>query len=304
MLYKLTSVKSIIAKVFSDLNLKEGDHKITDMVEWAGEALEKIGAFPSLTTKVTGRDQVPIIEFSNYQAKLPCDLHKLIQVAYAPAEEGPFYPMRYGTGSFDYGVIANVDDPDSSLTDTVVVASDVVNLAMDLYALSYEDALIKINSEPGTRSLLEGLLGGTPGETSRSTTFTTDYSYVITAGYLKTNIAEGYLLMSYQAIPTDADGYPMVPENESFFEALYWYINMKMMYPEWREGRVRDAVYYDARRSWNYYRKQAYGEAMMPSADQLESLKNTWLRLVEEVDEHSTYYSTVGEKQIIYNANA
>lgn len=52
MIYKLTSVKRVIAKVFTDLDLKEGDHRITDMIEWASEALLKIGAFPQFTTKV------------------------------------------------------------------------------------------------------------------------------------------------------------------------------------------------------------------------------------------------------------
>ncbi len=302
MLYKLISVKAVIAKVFADLELKEGDHKITDMVEWAGEGLAKIGAFPSFITKVTGKDEVPIIEFSNHQAKLPCDLHKLIQVSYAPTQSGPFYPMRYGTGSFDYGQILNTDDPNAS-NDDVVADTDLVNLAMDIYDLTYEEALAKINSEPGTRSLLVGLLGGSAPLASKFTDFTQDYTYVITPGWLKTNITEGYLMMAYQAIPTDADGYPMVPDQESFMEALYWYINMKMLYPLWRQGQVRDAVYYDARRSWNFYRKQAYGEAMMPSGDQLESIKNTWLKLMPEINEHATFYSTVGQQQVIHNAH-
>ena len=46
MIYKLTSVKSVIAKVFTDLDLQEETHRVSDMIEWAGEALEKIGAFP------------------------------------------------------------------------------------------------------------------------------------------------------------------------------------------------------------------------------------------------------------------
>jgi hypothetical protein len=36
MIYKYTSVERIISKVYTDLDLNEGDHKITDMIEWAG----------------------------------------------------------------------------------------------------------------------------------------------------------------------------------------------------------------------------------------------------------------------------
>jgi hypothetical protein len=53
--------------------------------------------------------------------------------------------------------------------------------------------------------------------------------------------------------------------------------------------------------SWNYYCKQAYGEAMMPSTDELESIKNTWHKLYPEFDDHDTFFSTSGDEQILYN---
>ena len=79
---------------------------------------------------------------------------------------------------------------------------------------------------------------------------------------------------------------------------------MKLLYPQWAAGTVRDAVYIDAKRSWNFYCKQAYGNAMMPNgAAQMQSIKNTWHRLVEEFNEHDSFFSTMGQGQIIYNRN-
>lgn len=302
MIYKNTSVKRIIAKVFTDLDLKEGMHRIPDMIEWAGEALEKIGAFPSFINKVTGKDGVPILVVENYQTKLPCDFHKLIQVAFAEEETGPFYPMRYATGSFDFGAEEN----EISENPTVYPESALVTLAMSLYDLTYEEALAKLNAEPATRSLLNSMLADIDNRTTVQGSVadnTSDYTYLIKPGYIKTNVETGYLMLSYQAVPTDEDGYPLIPDDVGFIEAIYWYITMKLLYPEWREGRVRDAVYYDARRSWNYYSKQAYGNALMPNKDQLESIKNTWLRLVPEITEWSSSFSTLGERQVIYDAN-
>lgn len=304
MIYKLVSIKRVIAKVFADLDLKEGDHRITDLIEWGSEALLKIGAFPSLIAKVTGKDGVPIISFTNYQVALPNDLHSLIQVAYSTSESGPFYPMRYATGSFDYGRVLNTEEESTDVSSEVMADTPLVNMTMSLYNLTYVQAVAKLNDEPAIRSQLVGLLGvNTPG-IETITDYAVDYAYVIVGGYIKTNVSSGYLMMAYQAVPTDKDGYPLIPDNESFMEALYWYITMKLMYPQWASGQIRDAVYYDARRSWNYYCKQAYGEAMMPSADQLESIKNTWVKLVPEMREHDTFYSTVGQEQIMYNSNA
>lgn len=301
MIYKTTSVKRVIAKVFTDLDLQEGEHRISDMIEWCGEALEKIGAFPSFVNKVAGKDNEPLLVISNYQTKLPCDFHRPIQIAYALNEAGPFYPMRYATGSFDFGS----DYTALTTSDVTYPESALVTLTMELYALTYVEALAKLNTEPTTRALINSLLDSKTSATSTDDNLdiTEDYTYIITSNYIKTNQETGYIMLAYQAIPTDKEGYPLIPDDVSFIEALYWYVVMKLLYPQWKQGSIRDAVYYDARRSWNYYCKQAYGNALMPNKDQLESIKNTWLRLVPEISEHTTAFSTLGDRQKVYNAN-
>jgi hypothetical protein len=305
MLYTTCSVKRIIAKVFTDLSLNESDHRISDIVEYAGEALEKIGAFPSFVNKVTGKDGTPLLTLTNYSVKLPCDFHNLIQVSYATTESGPYYPMRYGTGNFDAGD-PTITTTTSTVTSDIASTSDIVILAMSLYDLEYDDALALINAEPTTRSKLSAILTLTtpnfPGGVNPMGT-TTDITYVITPGYIKTNVETGYIMLAYQAIPTDNEGYPLIPDDASFIEAIYWYIVMKLYYPQWVAGQIRDAVYYDARRSWNYFSKQAYGNALMPNTDSLESIKNSWLRLVPEINEHQSGFSTLGQAQNFYVHN-
>src|SRR5208283_4359049 len=100
MIYNLVSVKKVISKVFTDLDLEEGNHRIADMIEWCGEGLKKIGAFPQMVTKVAGKEGIPSIQIQDYQAKLPEDLYTINQVAYSHHSRGPFYPVRYATGSF------------------------------------------------------------------------------------------------------------------------------------------------------------------------------------------------------------
>lgn len=261
MIYNLISVKRVIAKVFTDLDLKEDTQRVKDFIEWAGEAFEKIGAFPMLEKVIAGKGGEPLIPVSNYQAPLPDGLHSITQVAFSEDEDGPFHAMRTSSGSFDYTRGRTIEDPDNP---GEYITEDEKE---DTY--SYEYGLV----------------------------------YTLVPGYIRTNIKEGYLLLSYTRIPTDDDGYPMIPENISFQEAVYWYIVMKLMYPKWAQGQVRDMVYFDARSSWNFYRKQAYGEAMMPNADNLESIKNAWLKIVPELGAHDNFFSTVGEEQVIYNHN-
>lgn len=259
MIYNLVSCKKVISKVFTDLDLAEDTHRVLDFIEWIGEGLKKIGAFPQMTTKVLGKEGLPMLELDNYQAKLPADLHTINQVAFCKTGTlGPFYAMRYATGSFSSN-----------------------------------------HEVTGTTNTFNSFQASSENQTIHSY----DWFYNIVGGYIKTNLKEGNLMISYQAIPVDTDGYPMVPNDESFLEALYWYINMKLTYPQWKNGTVRDAVYYDAKSSWNYYRKQAYGNAMMPDGDQLDTIKNVWLKLIPEINANRTFFSTVGQEELIYNKN-
>lgn len=306
MVNNLVSCKTVISKVFSDLNLQESPNRILDMVEWTGEALSKIGAFPSLQTKITG-DTDSLTVLSNYQATLPCDLHSVIQIGYSSARTGPFFAMIYDGGTL---AISHKVNKESTVTSTVEAAissadSDIVTVTQSLYNLTYDEALQFLNDNQEIRSQISFLIKS-KGDTLKQIVDSSveSYRYVIVPGYIKTNVKDGYLKIVYKAVPTDDNGWPMVPDDEGFKEAIYWYIVMKMTYPEWREGRIRDAVYYDARSNWNYYSKQAYGNAVMPQGtDQLEALKNTWVRLVTEMQEHETFFSTLSDRQFIYNKN-
>jgi hypothetical protein len=259
MIYNRTSIKRVIAKVLTDNDIQEETIRVSDMIEWAAEALERIGAFPELDTKVSGKGGDPLIPVVDYRADLPQGLHSIIQAAYAVEEEGPFYPMRKSSGSFD-----------SVRGDTIIVDGTDPN-----------------NIVYGTE------------EEKKQTSFTHDIVYTTIPGYINTNMREGHIMLSYRTIPLDGDGYPMVPDDPGFIDALYWYITMKLLYPKWVLGTVKDAAYQNARSSWNYYSKQAYGNSMMPDGDMLESIKNTWNRLIPELGDNNNFFSTTGQEQII-----
>ena len=89
MIYRSVSAKSVIAKVYRDLQLKQSDRWI-DMLEWIGEALEHIGSFNQLIKK----EEMGIV-VKNYRAILPCDIREIVQ-----ASKGG-EALQYLGGSFD-----------------------------------------------------------------------------------------------------------------------------------------------------------------------------------------------------------
>lgn len=298
MIYNTVSTKNVISKILRDLDIQEDNTRFADIIEWIGEGLTKIGAIKSQNVKVTGREDQPLISFTDYQARLPRGLVKVLGVAYSSSESGEFIPLRYGTGVYDH----RSEDNEGSSNTIDASTSDLIDLAMELYDLTYEEALELINTDSVTRAKLNSILrvDSTTYSTQDQTNTTYDYTYVINSNYIKMNIKEGYLMMAYTVYPTDEDGYPLIPDDPSFTEALYWYVVTKYWYPLWVQGKVRDTVYFEARSSWNFYRKQAYAHAMLPSIDQMESLKNQVLKIYPEVNDFKNFFTTSGEQQIIY----
>lgn len=303
---KLVSSNAVIAKIIADLDLKESDIKITDIRQWIGEGLEKIGAVQQLEHKV---EIIPVI---GHQAKLPCDLYQLGQVAFSFQNSSGWLPMRKATSSFGVYHDNFLDKPEMLMQDSALIPliKNMFNLVDD------SEALAKLNEDLNLRQTLSVLLNqytigtvngkfiGTLGNGHiDGTMFSNSLQYMTKPGYIMVNVPSGYVKISYRGIYTDDDSMPMIPNSASYFEALYWYVTMKLMYPKKLKGQISQNDYYDIRNSWNYYRKQAYAEAMMPTVDDLETISNMWTKLYPEINDHSTFFSTTGDQQRIYNQN-
>lgn len=296
---RLVSSKSVIAKLLSDLDLKEADLPITSVKEWIGEAMEKIGAIQQLEQKTIN---IPVI---GYQAKLPCDLYKLGQVAFSFSNSYGWLPMRKTTSSF--GVYNKCENKQQML----IKDSALFPLVKNMFNLTNDaDALKILNEDDNVRQTLSALVNQYTVGTVNGRFVGSDVngsqslSYMTKPGYILTNIPNGHIKAQYYSIVTDEDSMPMIPDNAAYSEAIFWYITMKLMYPKKLKGLMNARDYYDIQNSWNFYRKQAYAEAMMPSGvDELETIKNQWVTLMPENNAHSSFFSTLGDQQHIYNQN-
>lgn len=303
---RMISSNTVIAKVIADLQLQESDIRITDIREWCMEAILKIGAVQQYEHKVA------ILPIECHQVALPCDLYKLGQVAFSFCDGGGWLPMRKATSSF--GVFHDREcsnEPCMLIPDTAMfpLVKNMFNLNTD------REALEKLNEDTNLRQTLSILLNqwtvGTvngkfvPGVVDHrdGTMFSNELQYTTKPGYINTCMPRGFVKISYYAIYTDEDSMPMIPDLESYKEAIYWYVTMKLMYPKKLKGQISQGDYYDIRNSYNFYRKQAYAEAMMPTVDDLETISNIYTKLYPEINDHSMFFSTSGDEQNIYNQN-
>lgn len=298
----MVSSKAVVSKVIADLDLREEDIKITDIKQWIADGCMNIGSVNQLEHKVV------VLPLNSYQCKLPCDLERLNSVAYSTNSCGGWIPMKKTTGTFSvYDRKCNCCNCEMLIQDNAMfpLVKNMFNLTND------KQALDKLNEDDNLRKTLSSLINqyticsknGKSQELIGGTNFSNTVQYDVKPSYLISNVPEGFVKLSYHTIFTDEEGMPMIPDIQSYFEAIYWYVAMKLYYPKYLAGDIPQHVYYDMKRSYNFYRKQAYAESLMPNIDEMTDIKNTWHTLVPEVDEESTFFSTTGDKQNIYNQN-
>lgn len=74
MVYKLTSINTVIRKILTDLQIDDKETPIDNYIEWIAEGLEYVGAYYQFVEKEA------TIDIDDYKAELPCDLYKIILI--------------------------------------------------------------------------------------------------------------------------------------------------------------------------------------------------------------------------------
>ncbi len=310
MIYKLVSSRRVISKIFADLNIKEEPTRISDIKEWIGEAMEKIGSVNQLIRKEK------TLKVKGYQASMPGDLHRLNQVAYSINGHGRTWtPIKTNSSNFETNVYGRVPYPNESIVgeDHMVLCNELINVARLMYGkypddpmydkfnrLTYEEALELINSDENVKTVLTNLLY--KYKNGIDYRFYDGITYNMKPGYITLSVPSGFVKISYDAVAIDDRGYPLIPDLESYSEAVYWYVVMKMKYPEYLNGRMNREIYYDIRRSWNFYYKQAYAESLMPNHDDMEVVRGVWNRMIPLTNEgFLSSMRDISDNEDIYN---
>ena len=112
---------------------------------------------------------------------------------------------------------------------------------------------------------------------------TSDFRYVIRSNSVKTSFESGYICISYKKFSVDDKGWPMVPDDFSFKQALYWYIFLKML----EGGMTHQHISYGkAEERWLHYAGQASDQSKMPDIPQMENFMNQWVRMIPDMNKY------------------
>lgn len=316
MIYKYTKCESVIAKIMADANMSEKNMRVTDMREWIFEAVEKIGAPVQYEQRESGVDGCPIFRLEGHQIPIPEDLEALNAVAYSTSPDGPWIPVRKDDSTFksikprrklvehvDLGPMrehANQfleDDPDHVV---------VTGVYTDKHTHIPEQPM-KYKQPVTTAQLYTEFNHTTDKDRIANAMMHQDATYFIKPGWIVLNKEHGFVKLQYKSIATDERGYPLIPDLASYQEAIYWYVMMKLNFPKFLNGTLGGRAKYNfntygyLQQQWNFYRNQAYAEAMMPNEGEMRSIKNMWHKLIPDWDADDTFFKTTGERQLNYN---
>ena len=127
----------------------------------------------------------------------------------------------------------------------------------------------------------------------------TDLTYKIQGCVIYTSTKDTDIEIAYNAIATDGEGYPLLPDNPSFLRALEAYVKKQQFTILFDLGKLQPAILQNAQQEYAFYVGQCQTDMIMPSIDQMESLTNLWTSLIARANEHSKGFINSGSKEYL-----
>lgn len=102
----------------------------------------------------------------------------------------------------------------------------------------------------------------------------TDFDYNIVLDNIITNYKDGVLKIQYLAMPTDDEGFPLIPDNESYKEAFFWKVARMLAI----RGQLinKELTYERCDYEWGWYCGQARAEANTFTHAQMDWIALDW----------------------------
>lgn len=130
-----------------------------------------------------------------------------------------------------------------------------------------------------------------------------EVTYMIQSNILTASFKDGYVEVAYQALPTDDDGFPLVPDNMDFKEAVRYYILFRHLENLWTIGKVTDKVfnYIDTKKC--FYMGAAQADMQLAGMDHVGAMFNSINRLIINTNAQQNFFKFMGKKERIRKYN-
>ena len=291
--YKTKSSKTIIRKIFRDLKPQD-DNWIDDAIEWIGEALEHIGAASQLLLKQC------VLHVEDHKVLLPTDLYYINQVAINnsvdPVSSNELDTLIDKVKELK-DQIADAQANGLEFSSTTSVLNEINSRIVILENIYFKNTNYIQPLQYGASNFHKSMhCEGCVNENAQC-----EDTYIVDNDYIKTSFETGKICLSYMAFPTDEDCFPLVPDDISYSEALFWYIYKKILLskPDFKNNGIN---YVTAEQQWKYYCTQARNAANFPDIDRYESYMNQWVRMIPNINRHDMGFEELNLREDLHRS--
>ena len=317
-IYRHVSSKEILRKVFRDLKPPTAD-MIHDAIEWIGEALEHIGAASQVCQKNC------VVTIKNHRGNMPADLYTIngvaINTCVQPNTASELNALRDQIDELNTNLTQYYESVRSTVTSnsngqfiSSLTPADLSNFdswhATTLTQLNTLNSRMQVletiyfNDGPCLQPLRYGtsIFQENPDCPDCPDPVRSKHTYIINCNTIQTTLAEGQICLSYTAFMTDDECYPMVPDNISYRDALFWYIVKKMLL-QGLQLRNKNITYDVADMYWLKYCTQARNAANYPDMDRYQNFMDQWVRLIPNMNRDLNFFEDLNEREALQRDN-
>lgn len=237
MIYKSCSIEQVIARILRNTRLSDVSF-IQDMNEWIPEAMGLMKTHHQLSPAF----QDVVVDF--HKAKLPCGLISLIGVEY----EGKRLPTSSTGKHYTTGSITSTSEK--------VIPTFISGTIAEPNIISGENSLLWKPTIVSEEDMTQAC----------SCSLDQQNWYQIELDWLNTSIQSGIVRLYFYMYPTDENGFPLIPDQEDYKQAIYYYVKA-MMIGAGYEDKVHSYEYLMA--MFEKHASRAINAITYPSVDQM-----------------------------------
>lgn len=289
---KYTSVKEVIGRVIDDVGSKLPNHYFDSMLEWIPQGIRMLETKYQLVLKSTGNytesteEKDPHALYTkNHVVPIPKDVMTIMAVEDEFGER-----VRLASAQVDY----------TNQTDRYTTGGGGY---LDARATNFQ---VDVFDHNGANPATQGAGSTVPWDGSDIKQVASSglkASYKIQGNMIQTSVECMFIKLHYLSLPTDQDGYLLVPDVEEYKQALGFYVLRQLIgagykHPIW--NGPPGWQHYNA--MFEKYAGRALGVIKYPEIDRMEKLRTGFAeRLIPAHHAYDDFFVGIEQTQDIQN---
>lgn len=276
------SMNTVIARIIRNTRVQDTSYLI-DMLEWIPEAM----GLMQTTTEL--RYEFKDVKIVFHKGVMPCDMVRLLAVEYRGHRlKTTNTEKNFRTGHHITGDTTN-NHHDAELIDQRLFSSIVTPQSQGVYGRP-EDIIWKTDLIPAENIQDVMCMDESPSD-----------CYQTEPGYITTSMRDAIVRLHYKALPLDADGLPMIPDDEDYKEAICCFVRARMIGAGY-DDKVFN--YRELMQAFEIHAARAMGKLTMPSPDEMDARIDAMVRFIPPTNYWENFFRTDhGEKIYDYRNN-